>query len=88
MQSNSNGQKIQDVKVQERGEPKSGTSFSMEWAAETLYHTCDYLDGLYGNGSCQVSLMLDKSLRHITMVFNPRSGDQEDRTCECEEVKR
>lgn len=81
------GKGVQHVKVQERGQPKSGTSFSMEWAAETLYHACDYLNGLYRKGSCQISLDIRSSLRHVQLTFKPDSGDQETAIYPCKGVR-
>lgn len=43
-----NGKLVQEVKVQQRGEPKSGTSFMYDWATATLLRTCDYLKYLFG----------------------------------------
>ena len=43
-----NGKLAQDIKVQERGEPKSGTSVSFYWASAALIHACDYLQELFG----------------------------------------
>lgn len=42
------GKLSQEVRVQERGEPKSGTGFMYFWASATLLHTCGYLKGLFG----------------------------------------
>ena len=42
------GKLVQEVKVQQRGEPKSGTSFMYDWATATLLRTCDYLKYLFG----------------------------------------
>ena len=42
------GKLVQEVKVQQRGEPKSGTSFMYDWATATLLRTCDYLNYLFG----------------------------------------
>lgn len=42
------GKLVQDVKVQERGEPKSGTGFMFFWAGGTLVQTCRYLQMMYG----------------------------------------
>ena len=44
----SNGKLAQDVRVQERGEPKSGTGLSYDWARAALLHACDYLEELFG----------------------------------------
>lgn len=45
-----NGTLAQHVMVQERGEPKSGTTIMYAWTTATLRRTCDYLQGLYGEG--------------------------------------
>eukprot|EP00903_Cladosiphon_okamuranus_P005693 g5655.t1 len=47
--------KKQDVKLQLRGEPKSGTSFMYEWALNALMVTCARLDMLYGRDTCHVT---------------------------------
>ena len=47
-ESGEDGKLVQEVKVQQRGEPKSGTSFMYDWATATLLRTCDYLKYLFG----------------------------------------
>ena len=47
-QQGENGKLSQVVKVQERGEPKSGTGFMFDWATGALIQTCRYLQGLFG----------------------------------------
>ena len=42
------GKMIQDVKVQLRGEPMSGTGMPRDWATGALGHICDYLKRLFG----------------------------------------
>ena len=42
------GKLSQDVRVQERGEPKSGTGVMFYWATASLIHTCDYLQDVFG----------------------------------------
>lgn len=42
------GKLTQEVKVQVRGEPKSGTGFMYFWATATLLRTCRYLQDLFG----------------------------------------
>lgn len=46
------GKLTQVVRVQERGEPKSGTGLMLDWATGALDHTCIYLQRLYGEGTC------------------------------------
>lgn len=43
-----NGKLVQDVRVQERGEPKSGTGLMYFWASAALRHACAYLQGMFG----------------------------------------
>ena len=43
-----NGLLSQVVRVQERGEPKSGTGMMFDWAAGALVQTCNYLQQLFG----------------------------------------
>ena len=43
-----NGKLTQDVRVQERGEPKSGTGMMFDWGTGALVRTCDYLRDLFG----------------------------------------
>ena len=44
----SNGKLAQDIRVQERGEPKSGTGISFYWAWAALIHACGYLEEIFG----------------------------------------
>lgn len=42
------GKLNQVVRVQERGEPKSGTGMIFDWATGALDETCNYLKRFYG----------------------------------------
>lgn len=46
------GKLTQVVRVQERGEPKSGTSLMLDWATGALDQACIYLQRLYGEATC------------------------------------
>lgn len=46
------GKLAQVVRVQERGEPKSGTGLMLDWATGALDHACIYLQRLYGEAAC------------------------------------
>lgn len=50
-----NGRHVQNIKLMERGEPKSGTGFMFEGAGGALIHTCNYLNAAFGAHSCSVS---------------------------------
>lgn len=58
------GKLAQDVRVQERGEPKSGTGFMYFWASATFIHTCDYLRELFGEEPYSLVFMLTER-RHV-----------------------
>lgn len=42
------GKLSQDIRVQERGEPKSGTGLAFFWASAALMNACDYLKDQFG----------------------------------------
>lgn len=50
------GKLAQDIRVQERGEPKSGTGMAYFWASASLIHACDYLKDLFGEETLQLKL--------------------------------
>lgn len=50
-----NGKLTQHIRVQERGEPKSGTAVMYEWASGTLVWTCHYLQQLFGEAPSYAS---------------------------------
>lgn len=77
----SDGKLTQVVKVQERGEPKSGTGMVFDWATGALIRTCDYLKHFFGK---KTSVMtgwdvaretlrknLDKSKSMVTISDGP-----------------
>ena len=45
------GKLAQVIRVQERGEPKSGTGMMFDWATGSLMHACDYLKHFFGEGA-------------------------------------
>lgn len=71
-----NGKLTQDVRVQERGEPKSGTGIIYSWTTAALINTYDYLQGLFGeeaplqlcsNGAHVISCS-HQSARHVALA--------------------
>lgn len=54
--SESGGKLSQFVKVQERGEPKSGTGIMYSWATAALIHACDYLQEVFGEETYEIIL--------------------------------
>lgn len=50
----SDGKLSQVVRVQERGEPKSGTGMMFDWATGGLVRTCEYLQFLFGEETCRL----------------------------------
>ena len=47
-----NGKLSRTIKVQLRGEPKSGTGIMYDWATAALMRACDYLQVLFGEETC------------------------------------
>eukprot|EP00752_Nemacystus_decipiens_P004759 g4334.t1 len=77
--------KQQNVDVQERGEPKSGTGFMYEWATGALGHACAYLAQTYGEGTCWV----EWEFSNRTMIFDPSlAADDDTARCPCHDVQR
>lgn len=42
------GKLAQDIRVQQRGEPKCGTGIIYFWVIASMKHACDYLQELFG----------------------------------------
>jgi len=75
---------FQTVDIQERGEPKSGTTFMYEWGVIALKSSCEYLQRLYGEDTCKVVENLEK--RH-TLFFHPDMvGEKDSPPCSCDNV--
>eukprot|EP00903_Cladosiphon_okamuranus_P006272 g6154.t1 len=77
---------VQKTRVQIRGEPKSGTTTSEEWATAALHVTCEYLKRLYGDDSCSMST--NENRYHTEMVFEPGLASASSSACSCTDVKR
>lgn len=83
------GDQEQVLLVQERGEPKSGTTFMFNWGRGALYRTCEFLQATYGESTCYITEPRIKpdsdSPNAVTMEFNPHlSGDEG--SCSCSGV--
>ena len=57
-----NGKLAQDVRVQERGEPKSGTGVLYFWTTASLLKTRDYLRGLFGERNAALTRGAQKTM--------------------------
>lgn len=66
-----NGKLTQVVRVQERGEPKSGTGFMFDWATGALMRTCNYLQRLYGE--TMYALAMNRT-GHTNMAYDMFRG--------------
>lgn len=77
--------KVQHVEVQERGEPKSGTTFMYEWGSGALAHACAYLQRAYGRESCRI----EWTIQDRKLVFEPRLAMEDDSApCPCDKVEK
>lgn len=82
----------QDLKLIERGEPKSGTGYAFEWGVGSLLHACNHLQQFFGEDSCTTELKISPNarLRDVTscsFVFEPGRAVKGAR-CPCPEVQR
>lgn len=84
--SPSGNRSIQHVEVQERGEPKSGTTFMYQWAMAALSRTCVYLRKAYGEESCVMSRSSDGM--NSTLLFDPARAAGREARCLCDTVAR
>lgn len=79
---------MQDIKMVERGEPKSGTTFMFEWGRAALERTCEYLKHTYGEKTCHVVtgvLAFTDHAYNTTFTFDP-SLQSTHKECVCENV--
>lgn len=89
LETTADGKRVQNVSIQERGEPKSGTTFMFQWARGALDRTCELLKSLYGEKTCRLEhegplgFYLDP--RELTFTFEPGLGD-DDAPCSCTNV--
>lgn len=78
------------VTMVERGEPKSGTGFMFDWAANSLSHACEYLKAVFGENSCTQTDLRDHNL-HIkassTLKFQPEKVT-DGTVCTCEKIEK
>lgn len=86
--------KVQNVEVQVRGEPKSGTGMMAEWSWGALADVCLYLQKVYGEKSCEIVWDMPREIQTVPanphkIVFDPAlaSGD-EDALCSCDTIDR
>lgn len=61
--------------LQIRGEPKSGTTFMYEWAANALQVACAHIEHMYGVGTCSVKfeLVYSKNRTGEIVPLRPKS---------------
>lgn len=76
-------EKVKKIHVEVRGEPKSGTGMSFDWASGALSGSCAYMNRLFGNGSC-VQQMNGNIYNPRSIVFKPSFG--ENGKCQCTEI--
>lgn len=85
--------RVKIVEIQQRGEPKSGTTFMYQWAHGALVHTCEYLRQWYGQDTCHLErstpIGRQKGFHEgIVLKFTPRRRSVLRSRCPCDEVDR
>ncbi|CAN0050340.1 unnamed protein product [Ascophyllum nodosum] len=86
--------KTQSVRLQVRGEPKSGTGMIAEWSWGALAHKCLYLQRLYGLQSCRVVWKNDRDNANFrvethSIIFEPElAAKDKSKPCTCTGVKK
>lgn len=88
LETTAEGARVQHVEVQERGEPKSGTTFSMNRAGGLLVHACDYFNKSFGKESCALDVEGgNPSTFKVSFTFEPKLSTDNAR-CACNGVDR
>ncbi|CAM9643384.1 unnamed protein product [Scytosiphon promiscuus] len=81
------GKRIQNVEIQLRGEPKSGTTMMYAWAVGILARTCEHLQATYGHASCRIDPDITEALADsATMTFEPGLAAQDVTSCPCDSI--
>ncbi|CAM9100646.1 unnamed protein product [Scytosiphon promiscuus] len=75
---------VQDLKVHELGEPKSGTGVNYEMATQALAHACMHLQRAYGEKSC----LIEWNFANRTLMFEPYLAADNPGPCACDGVER
>lgn len=87
LHTSADGKRVQEIDMQERGEPKSGTGFMFQWARRALDGTCEYLRRIYGRDSCHSEQSNDHPAMNHTLTFEPHLGG-DDAKCVCKDIDR
>lgn len=92
LRSTDSGRRVQEVQMQLRGEPKSGTGFIHQWASGMLYHACEFLQRSFGKDTCRMAWESEDPEEPTTytnrsLIFEPELGGA-DAPCSCLDVDR
>ncbi|CAN0161921.1 unnamed protein product [Ascophyllum nodosum] len=95
LQDGPDGRKTQSVRLQVRGEPKSGTGMTQEWSWGALAHSCLYLQRLYGRESCRILWRNETDSTHHfrlethSILFEPDlAAHDTSKLCTCDSVEK
>ncbi|CAN0124123.1 unnamed protein product [Scytosiphon promiscuus] len=83
LEAGADGRLSQVIEMQERGEPKSGTSMMGLWAREALQSACDFLQSTYGRETCNIT----HNPETVNLLFDPQAG-LNNGACPCDTVDR
>ncbi|CAM9643453.1 unnamed protein product [Scytosiphon promiscuus] len=86
-QRTTGGKRVQNVEIQLRGEPKSGTTMMYAWAVGALARTCEHLQATYGEESCRMDPDLTVAIPgEATLTFEPSWAAEDSSSCPCDTI--
>lgn len=83
LEAGADGRLSQAIDMQQRGEPKSGTTVMGSWATLALRGTCDFLGAMYGSETCSIT----ESGALTQLEFIPKLSRAAS-TCSCDSIDR
>ena len=83
LEAGPDGRLSQVIEIQQRGEPKSGTTMMGFRASSILRGTCKLLGAMYGHGTCTI---LETNKQH-GLLFDPQLSPAGG-ACSCDEIDR
>lgn len=83
LEAGPDGRLSQVIEIQQRGEPKSGTSMMAHWADAALEETCTFLGSMYGSETCTLT-----RIEYVTLLQFLPGLSPADSACPCDKIDR